>query len=272
MDTNRLTELTNIADKIRKSTIECIGKYGSGHIGGSTSITEVLTALYFECANVEPLNPKWEMRDRIILSKGHAGPGLYAALAHKGYFDFSVLDTLNKNGTCLPSHCDMNKTIGVDFTAGSLGQGLSAAVGVALAGKIDKLKYHTYCIIGDGESQEGQIWEAILFAAHKKLGNLTIIVDNNGMQIDGRTDDICKVAPYSTKFKAFGYNTYTVDGHDISAIVNAINKKKSQSRPNAIILNTIKGKGVKCCEGLVKSHSVAFTEDMWRREVGKEVR
>lgn len=268
MEINKLNELKAKADEIRKLTIECIGRYGTGHIGGSTSITEVLTCLYFNSADIDPSNPSWESRDRIVLSKGHAGPGLYAALCARGYFEKAILDTLNRNGTSLPSHCDMLKVRGVDFTAGSLGQGLSAAVGMAIAGKLDKLKYRVYCIIGDGESQEGQIWEAIMLAAHRKLNNLTIFVDNNGMQIDGTTNEICKIAPFESKFKAFGYKVISIDGHDIEAIDNAIEEsKRTNNKPTCIVLNTIKGKGVKCCEGTVKSHSVSFTEDMWRAEV-----
>lgn len=271
MDNNRLNELRAIADNIRKMTIEEIGKFGVGHIGGSTSVTETLTCLYHECANIDPTNPDWSDRDRIVMSKGHAGPGLYAALVSRGYFDRALLDTLNKNGTSLPSHCDMTKTVGVDFTAGSLGQGLSAAVGMALAAKMDRKNYRVYCIVGDGESQEGQIWEAVMFAAHKKLNNLTILIDNNKMQIDGTTDEVCKIAPFESKYKAFGYRVFSVDGHDIEQIVDAIEStKRPSSKPACIVLNTIKGKGVKCCEGTVKSHSVAFTEEMWRKEVYRE--
>lgn len=268
MDDNRVVELQKTAAQIRKLCIECIGRYGQGHIGGSTSITEVLTCLYHEYANIDPSKPDWKDRDRIVLSKGHAGPGLYATLATRGYFDESLLHTLNANGTSLPSHVDMNKTPGVDFTAGSLGQGLSAAVGMALAARIDKKPYKVYCIVGDGESQEGQIWEALMLAAHKKLGNLTVFIDNNGMQIDGTTDEVCKTAPYDKKLKAFGYRVITVDGHDIKKIGTAIESaNKGKSIPTAIILNTVKGKGVKCCEGKVSSHSVAFTEELWRSEV-----
>lgn len=273
MDNSTLSVLTQKADEIRRLTIECIGRYGTGHIGGSTSITEVLACLYYHCANVDPTMPNWADRDRIVVSKGHAGPGLYATLASKGYFDKEILWTLNKNGTSLPSHCDMVKVRGVDFTAGSLGQGLSAAVGMAIAAKLDKKKYHVYSIVGDGESQEGQIWEALMLASHKKLNNLTVFVDNNGMQIDGTTDEVCKIAPFESKLKAFGYRVLSVDGHNIAEIVDAIEiSKKLGSKPTAIVLNTIKGKGVKCCEGQVKSHSVAFTEELWRSEIAREVK
>lgn len=268
MENTTIDMLTAKADEIRKLTIECIGRYGTGHIGGSTSITEVLACLYHYTANIDPSMPNWSDRDRIVISKGHAGPGLYSALASRGYFAKENLWTLNKNGTSLPSHCDMTKTCGVDFTTGSLGQGLSAAVGMAISAKLDKKKFRVFAIIGDGESQEGQIWEALMFAAHSKLNNLTVFIDNNGMQIDGTTDEICKVAPYESKLRAFGYRVVSIDGHNIPDILEAIKtSKKPGSKPTAIILNTIKGRGVKCCEGLVKSHSVSFTEESWKKEV-----
>lgn len=271
MDINKLNSLNAQADLIRKMTIECIANFGVGHIGGSVSITELLTALYFECANINPQNPKWEDRDRIVLSKGHAAPGLYATLASRGYFDKKLLLTLNQNGTSLPSHADMLKVAGVDFTAGSLGQGISAAVGMALNAKISNKKYHTFAIVGDGESQEGQVWEAVMLASAKKLNNFTVIVDNNKMQIDGTTDEVCKVAPFEAKYKAFGYKVFSIDGHDMQAIVNTLEECKKSRRPTAIILNTIKGKGVKCCEGTVKSHSVAFSKEMFTAECTGEV-
>ena len=271
MDKNRLNELYEKADLIRKMTIESIAHFGVGHIGGSASIVEILTSLYYECANVDPKNPNWAERDRIVLSKGHAAVALYSALASKGYFDKSLLLTLNENGTSLPSHADMLKVKGVDFTAGSLGQGISAAVGMAINAKIENSNYHTYAIVGDGESQEGQVWEAVMLAGSKKLNNFTVFVDNNKMQIDGMTDDVCKVDPFEDKYKAFGFKTYTVDGHDIEALVDAINDAKKSDIPTAIICNTIKGKGVKCCEGTYKSHSVAFTEELFKAECTGEV-
>lgn len=267
MDIERLNQLTQTADKVRKMTIECIGKFGVGHIGGSVSVTEILTSLYFYCANVDPSNPKWSDRDRIVLSKGHAAVGLYSCLAEKGYFDRSILDTLNRNGTSLPSHCDMLKVAGVDFTAGSLGQGISAAVGMAINAKMDRKSYHTYCIVGDGESQEGQVWEAIMLAGYKKLNNFTLFIDYNKMQIDGYLNEVCDVAPFESKLKAFGFKVLTVDGHNIEQIINAVEECKKSKKATAIVCNTIKGKGVKCCEGTPKSHSVSFTEEQWRKEV-----
>lgn len=268
MDNQRLEFLKSTAASIRKLTIEEIGRFGVGHIGGSSSIVEVLTAIYFECANIDPKNPKSPDRDRVVLSKGHAGPGLYATLSERGYFPKEVLYTLNRPGTNLPSHCDMNKTIGVDMTAGSLGQGFSAAVGMALAGKIDRKNYKVFAIVGDGESQEGQIWEAAMFAGSRGLNNLIAFTDYNKMQIDGTTDEICTLNPLQDKWKAFNFRTVVVDGHDIAAIVDAIeNAKKSKKKPTMIILNTIKGKGVACCEGKVSSHSVTFTEEMLKKEL-----
>ena len=184
MDKQKLEFLNAKSDEIRKILIEMIGRLGVGHVGGSLSVVDLLTVLYYDLAKVDPKNPKDPDRDRIVMSKGHAGPALYAALASKGYFPMDEIKTLNRPGTKLPSHCDMNKTVGVDMTAGSLGQGISAAVGMALAGKMDKKDYQVYAIIGDGESQEGQVWEALMFAGNKKLNNLTVFLDNNRMQID----------------------------------------------------------------------------------------
>lgn len=190
MDKQKVKLLNDKADDIRKLIIEMIGRLGVGHVGGSLSIVELLTVLYYDKAKVDPARPDDPDRDRVVLSKGHAGPALYSVLADKGYFPMSKIRTLNQPGTDLPSHCDMNKTIGVDMTAGSLGQGLSCAVGMALAGKIDKKDYHVYAIIGDGESQEGQIWEAMMYAGNMGLDNLTIFLDNNKMQIDDYTANI----------------------------------------------------------------------------------
>lgn len=271
MESNTIQALYEKANLIRKMCIECIATFGVGHIGGSSSIIELLTALYFECANVNPQDPKMADRDRIVLSKGHAAPGLYSTLAAKGYFDKKLLLTLNQNGTSLPSHADMLKVPGVDFTAGSLGQGISAAVGMAICAKIDGKKFHTFAIVGDGESQEGQVWEALMLAGSKKLNNFTVIVDNNKMQIDGLTKDVCNVEPFESKFKAFGFKTYSIDGHDMQSIVDTLYECKKSRRPTAIVLNTIKGKGVKCCEGHYKSHSVNFTPEMFAAECTGEV-
>ena len=205
MDTTQKQFLTAKARQLRDDVIETIGRFGSGHIGGAMSVMDALTVIYYAKANVDPKNPKKADRDRVIMSKGHAGPAMYAVLADLGYFPKEWLETLNKNGTNLPSHCDMNKTPGIDMTAGSLGQGLSCAVGMALAAKMDKNPATIYCLIGDGESQEGQIWEAAMFAGHRKLDNLLVIVDNNNLQIDGSVAEVCSPYPIDEKFAVFGF-------------------------------------------------------------------
>lgn len=255
-------DLNNIAQDIRKLTLASIASIGSGHVGGSLSIVDALTAIYFATANIDPKNPRLPSRDRFVLSKGHSGPGLYATLCKRGYFEKDLLLQLNKNGTSLPSHCDMNKIPGVDMTAGSLGQGLSCAVGMALAGAMDRSRYNVYCIIGDGEAQEGQIWEALMFAGANNLNKLIVLVDNNKMQIDGPTDEVCTVNPIKDKLRAFNFRVLEVDGHDPYAIVDAIElAKKSRKKPQAIILDTIKGKGYAPKQGQAASHSVAFTQE-----------
>jgi transketolase len=260
------TEVLNLKDKsrhIRSLIIDEIGKLGVGHVGGSLSIVEALVVLYYKEMNINPANPKMEGRDRFVLSKGHAGPALYAVLADKGYFDVSELDTLNKPETNLPSHCDMLKTPGIDMTAGSLGQGISCAVGIAKASKIKKDNAYIYCVVGDGECQEGQVWEAAMAAAQFKLNNMITFVDNNGMQIDGTTDTIICVAPLAEKWSAFGWNAQCVDGHDIEAIHQAILQAKTvKDKPCVIILNTVKGKGVSFIEAMgPANHSMPVSEE-----------
>ena len=256
-------ELKEIAKNIRCDTVRCIGSIGVGHIGGSLSIADLLTVLYFKQMNVDPADPHKEGRDRLVVSKGHAGPVVYAALANKGYFPKEDLLTLNKNGTKLPSHCDMNKTPGVDMTAGSLGQGFSCAVGIAIASTISNDGAYTYAILGDGESQEGQIWEAAMFAAHKKLERLIAFTDYNKYQIDGTVDEICSLGDLESKWNAFGFHTQVIDGHDLDAIDAAIeNAKAYKGKPHMIIMNTIKGKGVGFIEEKkVGSHSMTLTAD-----------
>ncbi|MDE6549953.1 MAG: transketolase [Clostridia bacterium] len=272
MDSQKLSFLQDKAAQIRKITIEMIGRLGSGHVGGSLSIVDVLTDIYYNVGNMSAAHPDDPNRDRVVVSKGHAGPALYAVLADKGYFPIDNIKTLNQGGTSLPSHCDMNKTVGVDMTAGSLGQGLSCAVGMALAAKMDKKSYRTYCIIGDGESQEGQIWEALMYAGNMGLDNLTIFIDYNRMQIDGYTDEINSLEPLPDKYKAFNLNTLRVDGHDIAAIDDAIAKAKAATgKCTVIILDTIKGHGVPWAEDKgVGSHSFAISESQWREFCGKE--
>ncbi|MCL2797993.1 MAG: transketolase [Firmicutes bacterium] len=238
------------ANQIRRDTLNCIGALGVGHIGGALSIAELLAVLYFKHMRIDPKNPQLQGRDRLIVSKGHAGPAVYAALSERGYFPKEMLLTLNQAGTNLPSHCDMNKTTGVDMTTGSLGQGFSCAAGVAKASSLRGDGATIYTVIGDGESQEGQIWEAAMFAAHHKLSNLIAFTDYNGYQIDGAVDEICDVAPLDKKWRAFGWNVFSVDGHDTGAIDAAITsaKRKRNHKPNMIILNTVKGKGVSFIE------------------------
>ena len=256
--------LTDKSKHIRRLIVDEIGKLGVGHIGGCLSPVETLVVLYYKQMNIDPSNPKMEGRDRFIMSKGHAGPAVYAVLADKGYFDVCELDTLNKPETNLPSHCDMLKTRGIDMTAGSLGQGISCAVGMAKASKIMKDSAYIYCMVGDGESQEGEVWEAAMCASQFKLNNLITFTDNNKLQIDGATNEIMSIAPLDKKWEAFGWNVINVvDGHDVSEIDEAVEKaKKSTDKPTMIILNTVKGKGVSFVEAMgVKNHNMPVTEE-----------
>ena len=265
---NKFEYLDEMALEIRKMTIESIGKLGIGHIGGCLSICDLLSVLYFDIMNVDPKNPTDEMRDRFVLSKGHGGPALYSTLALKGYFDRSLLDTLNRPNTNLPSHCDKNKTTGIDMTTGSLGQGFSCAVGVAIGAKMLKKDFWTYVCIGDGESQEGQIWEAAMLAGSQKLDKLIAFTDYNKMQIDGTIEQINGLYPLHDKWEAFGWHVQVVDGHDIKGLRNAILLAKNISgRPSMIIMDTIKGKGASFCENKISSHNMAITEDMWKQAI-----
>lgn len=248
---------------IRKEIIREIAEIGSGHIGGSLSIVELLVVLYNKHMNINPSNPKMEGRDRLIVSKGHSGPAVYAVLSDIGYFSGDWLSTLNKFGTNLPSHCDMNKTPGVDMTTGSLGQGFSCAMGIAKASKIRNDNATIYAIIGDGESQEGQIWEAAMFAAHHKLDNIIAFTDYNKLQLDGAIDDICSIDPLEDKWEAFGWNTITVnDGNNCDEIDKAIINAKKSDKPSMIILNTVKGYGVSFAEKAgYLNHSMPIDKD-----------
>lgn len=263
-----LAELNEKARQIRILTLDMIGCAGKGHLGGSLSIADLLALLYFKKLNIKPEEPKWTERDRVVLSKGHAGPGLYAALSLRGFFPREMCYTLNKGNTNLPSHCDMKRTPGVDMTAGSLAQGFSAAVGIALGCRLDKTPNHVYTIIGDGESQEGQIWEAAMYAGNQKLDNLIAFCDNNGMQIDGTTNEINSIEPIADKWTAFKWNVITCSGHDIEALDEAIDRAFATSgKPTMIIMNTIKGKGVSFAEGLVSSHSMAYGPEQAAAEI-----
>ena len=255
-------ELNDIAKEARRIVVKMIASLGKGHFGGSLDIVDALTVLYYEEMNIDPANPTMPGRDRFVLSKGHGGPGLYAMLAMKGYFDMKEIYTLNKPHTMLPSHCDRLLTPGVDMTAGSLGQGLSAAVGMALADRMDKNGARVYCIIGDGESQEGQIWEAAMYAAQMKLGSLTCFLDLNGQQIDDCVDNINSMIDAAAKWRAFGWNVQEVDGHDVQQIYDAVEAAKlCTDKPNMIVMHTVKGKGWKRFEGTTASHSGPITQE-----------
>ena len=260
------------AFEIRKIIVEMISKFGSGHIGGALSVTDALCVLYYDLANVDAKDPHNPNRDRIIMSKGHAGPALYAILAEKGYFPYEEIYTLNQNGTNLPSHCDMTKTVGVDMTAGSLGQGLSCAIGMAIAGKMDKKDYHVYCFLGDGESQEGQVWEALMYAGNQGLDNLTIFLDNNKIQLDDWTDNINSIEPFDLKSKAFNLNTYRIDGHDVQAIRDSIiSAKATKGKCSLIVLDTIKGKGIDWVENKAPgNHSLPISDVQCKEYCAKE--
>ncbi|WP_026679409.1 transketolase [Fictibacillus gelatini] len=252
-----LRKLEIFRDKIRLLTLKELHHMGFGHYGGSLSIIETLAVLYGEVMKVDPNNPDWEARDYFILSKGHGGPGLYATLALKGFFPEEVLYTLNQNGTTLPSHPDRNLTPGVDMTTGSLGQGISVAVGVALSHQLSNKGNYTYSIVGDGELNEGQCWEAFQFAAHHKLNRLFVFVDDNKKQLDGPTKDIIDPLDFVEKFKAFGFYTMKVNGSSLEQIYKAIQKGKAQTdKPVAIILDTMKGQGVPYLEEKADNHHI----------------
>jgi transketolase len=259
MEQKEIDELKNKALEIRKLTIREIGTLGTGHIGGAMSIVDVLTLLYYKKMNVDPKDPRKKDRDQLVVSKGHSGPAVYAALASKGYFPVDWLWTLNKGGTRLPSHCDRNLTPGIDMTTGSLGQGFSAALGIALGLRLDKIPATVYTIIGDGESDEGQIWEGALYAGAHGLSNVVAFTDFNKQQLDGFVKDILDLGDLEAKWKAFGWFTQSVDGHDFAALDAAIDAAKAQKeKPSMIIMNTIKGKGCFFAEGVEKNHSMAF--------------
>lgn len=255
---NKLQMLTTKAREIRKDIISMLAEAGSGHPGGSLSAADIVTALYFHEMNLDPVNPAWPERDRFVLSKGHGAPVLYAALAERGYFPKEKLMTLRKLGSILQGHPDMKKVPGVEISTGSLGQGLSAANGMALAGKLDGKDYRVYVLIGDGESQEGQIWEAGMFAAHYRLDNLVAFLDHNGLQIDGKITDVMSPEPLEEKWRAFGWHVEIIDGHNFEEIIAALERAKEiKDQPTMIIANTIKGKGVSFMENVAGWHGAA---------------
>ena len=259
-----VNEVKAFAKEIRRETIKCIGNLGVGHIGGALSIVDVLAVLYSGEMNIDPKDPKKDDRDMLVCSKGHAGPAVYATLALKGYFPMEMLDTLNKPGTRLPSHCDMNRTPGIDMTTGSLGQGASSAMGIACANRLKGYENDTYLILGDGEIEEGQVWEAALFAAAKKLSHLIAFVDYNKAQIDNTPEALCALGDVAKKFESFGWHAQNVeDGNDVEQIAAAIAKAKAEKdRPSVIVLNTVKGKGYSKIEGSLGSHNMPVNKEM----------
>lgn len=256
-------ELQKMANEIRKGIITAVHSAKAGHPGGSLSATEVFTYLYFEEMNIDPKNPKKADRDRFVLSKGHTAPGLYSALAHRGYFPVEDLVTLRHIGSYLQGHPDMKHIPGVDMSSGSLGQGISAAVGMALSAKLSGESYRVYTLLGDGEIQEGQVWEAAMFAGHRKLDNLTVIVDNNGLQIDGNIEDVCSPYPIDKKFEAFNFHVINVeDGNDFDQLKAAFDEAKTvKGMPTAIIMKTVKGKDVSFMENNADWHGKAPNDE-----------
>ena len=268
MEQNKINELRKIAADIRLGAVTAVHSASSGHPGGSLSIADILTYLYFVEMRVDPANPKWEDRDRLVLSKGHTSPALYAALAERGYFAKEELKNFRQVDSILQGHPDMKGVPGVDMSTGSLGQGISAAAGMALAGKLNGKDYRVYALVGDGESEEGQVWEAAMFAAHYKLDNFCIFVDFNGLQIDGRIQDVINPTPLDEKFAAFGWNVLTIDAHDFNQIEAALAAAKACSgKPTAIIAKSIKGKGVSFMEDNVKWHGSAPNAEQYEQAV-----
>ncbi len=265
MNKSEKTVLAETANRVRIGILDGVYNAGCGHPGGSLSIAELLTYLYFKEMKIDPANPKWEDRDRFVLSKGHTAPALYATLAERGFFPVEELKTLRKIDSRLQGHPDMKGIPGVDMSTGSLGLGISAACGMALAGKTAGKDYRVYTILGDGESEEGQIWEAAMFAAHYKLDNLVAIVDWNGLQIDGTIEEVMNPTPHNLKFAAFGWNVISIDAHDFDQIEAALAAAKAvKDKPTAIIAKSVKGKGVSYMENAVQWHGAAPKEDLYR--------
>ncbi len=270
MEQQKLNNLKQIAARVRLGVIDATHAASSGHPGGSLSIADVLTYLYFEEMRVDANNPKWEDRDRFVLSKGHTAPALYAVLAEKGFFAREELLHLRQADSFLQGHPDMKGTAGIDMSTGSLGLGFSTACGMALAAKIDGKDYRTYTILGDGESEEGQIWEAAMFAAHYKLDNLCVILDWNGLQIDGPVTEVMNPTPHDKKFEAFGFHVISIDGHDFDAIEAAFAEARSvKGKPTVIIMKTVKGKGVSFMENQVGWHGAAPNDEQHAQAVAE---
>ncbi len=271
MDAELKKNLTKLATEIRIAAVEALKSRGFGHIGGSLSICDALAVLYGSQMKVDPKNPKMPERDKLVCSKGHAGPAVYAALAVKGFYPYDEIKTLNQPGTNFPSHCDCNKTPGVDITTGSLGQGTSLACGIALADKLKKQDSRTFLIVGDGEIDEGQCWEAFMFAAAKKLSNLVVLVDNNKKQLDGWVADVLPTGDLLAKMQAFGFEAVRINGNDVEALYEALEKTKAPSdKPYAIVMDTIKGAGVREVEETAGNHSMTVSAekfDEWLAEL-----
>ncbi len=264
MDAQRKGELCEMARQIRIGIIDAVHAAKSGHPGGSLSIADVMTYLYFEELHIDPANPKMADRDRFVLSKGHCAPALYSTLAHRGYFPVEDLVTLRKTTSYLQGHPDMKHTPGVDMSSGSLGQGTSVSCGMALAGKVDNAPYRVYAILGDGETEEGEVWEAAMFAAHYKLSNLCWLVDFNGLQIDGKITDVMNPTPYDKKFEAFGWNVVECDAHDFDSIEAAYAAAKAcTDKPTVIISHSVKGKGVSFMENACAWHGTAPNDEQY---------
>lgn len=262
MNAAELRDLQRKAIEIRRLTVDEIAHLGIGHVGGSMSVVEILVLLYYRHMNVDPSNPGWKDRDKYVMSKGHAGPALYSVLADRGFFPKEMLHTLNQGGTNLPSHCDMNRTPGIDMTTGSLGQGLSAAVGIALGHRLQRLPGRIFALIGDGDTNEGQTWEAAMSAAMYGLGNLVAFTDYNKMQIDGPIDTVMKTDNLADRWTSFGWFTQQVDGHDLAALDEALERAlKENSRPSMIIADTVKGKDLPGIEGDYQNHNMPLTAE-----------
>lgn len=265
-------ELEQKARKVREDIIEEVYSAKSGHPGGSLSIADILTVLYFREMNIQPENPDWEERDRFVLSKGHCSPALYSCLANRGFFPVEDLKGFRNINSYLQGHPDKNKVPGVDMTTGSLGQGLSAANGMAIAGKVDKKEYRVYCVLGDGEIEEGQIWEAAMAASQYQLDNLCVIVDNNNLQIDGTIEEVMSSYPIDEKFRSFGFQVINIDGHDIEEIIKAFEVAKNvKGKPTCIIAKTTKGKGITFMENQAGWHGKAPNEEQYQQAI-KETR
>ena len=266
MDQKEIKALKAFALRIRLAALDAIHSIGSGHVGGALSIADALAVLYGREMNVRPDDPQWPERDKLVCSKGHAGPGVYGTLALKGFFPYEELKTLNKNGTRLPSHCDRNKTPGIDVTTGSLGQGTSQAAGLALGDRLKGRKNRVFLIVGDGEMDEGQCWESFAFAAAHKLSNLVVLIDWNKKQLDGYCDDVLPMGSFAEKMRAFGFDTVQVNGNDVTAVAQALERtRQGGDKPYAIVLDTVKGAGVEDVENTLMNHSIPVNDEKYEK-------